>query len=58
MWELRSGKKELLESVEMLWSGRRKKKQGLQLCVEEVSSVFNYQMEKESEIRDVTRINF
>ncbi len=58
MWELPSGKKELLESVESAVVREAKEETGLAVVVEEVSSVFNYQMEKESEIRDVTQINF
>jgi len=58
MWELPSGKKELLESVENALVREVKEEAGLDVAVEEVSSVFNYQVEKESEIRDVTQINF
>lgn len=58
MWELPSGKKELLESVEDAVVREVKEETGLDVVVEGVSSVFNYQVEKESEIRDVTQINF
>lgn len=58
MWELPSGKKELLEPVENALIREVKEEAGLDVAVEEVSSVFNYQVEKESEIRDVTQVNF
>lgn len=58
MWELPSGKKEHLESVENAVVREVKEEAGLDVAVEGVSSVFNYQIEKESEIRDVTQVNF
>lgn len=58
MWELPSGKKELLEPVENALIREVKEETGLDVAAEGVSSVFNYQVEKESEIRDVTQINF
>lgn len=58
MWELPSGKKELLELVESAVIREVKEEAGLDITVDGVSSVFNYQIEKESEIYDVTQINF
>lgn len=58
MWELPSGKKEFLESVESAVIREVKEEAGLDVTIEGVISVFNYQIEKESEIRDVTQINF
>lgn len=58
MWELPSGKKEPLESVESAVIREVKEEAGLDVSVEGVSSVFNYQIEKESEIRDVMQVNF
>lgn len=58
MWEIPSGKREELESSEE--SLLREVKEEANLDIEIVSpiSVFDYQIEKESEVRDSTQINF
>ena len=58
MWELPSGKKELLEAAEEAVVREVKEETGLDVIMEGASSVFNYQIEKENEIRDVTQVNF
>jgi 8-oxo-dGTP diphosphatase len=58
LWELPSGKKEQLENAEDALVRESKEEAGLNVNVIKPVAVFNYKMEKESEIRDVTQINF
>ena len=58
MWELPSGKREPLEpSIESL---KREvfEESGLEIELVSALSVFDYQIEKENEIRDSTQVNF
>lgn len=58
MWELPSGKREPLESSEKALYREVKEEVGLGIEIICALSVFDYQAEKESEIRDSTQINF
>ena len=58
MWELPSGKKEPLEEIETTVVRETKEETGLTVEIVSTVNVFNYAVEKESEIRDVTQINF
>ncbi len=58
MWELPSGKKELLEETENCLLREIKEETGLDVEIIIPFSVFDYQIEKSGEIRDTTQINF
>jgi len=58
MWELPSGKKELLEGSENSLLREVKEETGLSVRIITPFSVFDYQIEKETEIRDSVQINF
>ena len=58
MWELSSGKRELLENSESCLLREIKEEIGLDVKVIMPFSVFDYQIEKLNEIRDSTQINF
>ena len=57
MWELPSGKKEPLEDPIKSLLREVKEEVGLKVKVIMPFSVFNYQIEKEEELRDSTQIN-
>ncbi len=58
MWELPSGKKELLESSKKCLIREVKEETGLDIQIIIPISVFDYQIEKPDEVRDSTQINF
>ncbi len=58
MWELPSGKREPLEESEISLLREIKEETGLHVRIVMPFSVFDYQIEKQSEIRDSTQINF
>jgi 8-oxo-dGTP diphosphatase len=58
LWELPSGKKELLEGINESLVREVKEETGLDVEIEKILSAFDYQIEKDSEIRDVTQINY
>ncbi|NMC51286.1 NUDIX domain-containing protein [Candidatus Kuenenbacteria bacterium] len=58
MWELPSGKKELLEGCITSLLREIKEETGLRVKVINILSVFNYQIKKEKIIKDCTQINF
>ena len=58
MWELPSGKKELLESSKKCLIREAKEETGLDIQIIIPTFIFDYQIEKPNEIRDSTQINF
>jgi 8-oxo-dGTP diphosphatase len=58
MWELPSGKKELLEKTEDALVREFKEEVGIEVTVIAPISVFDYQITKNTEIRDSVQINF
>ncbi len=58
LWELPSGKKDPLETTESALIREVKEETGLSFKKTELFSIFDYQIEKEKEIRDTTQINF
>jgi len=58
LWELPSGKREAFEKVEDGLAREVEEETGLKIDDVVPSSVFNYQVEKETEIRDTVQINF
>ena len=58
MWELPSGKKEPLEKVLDAILREVKEETGLNVRIRSICNVINFVIEKESEIRDTTQINF
>jgi len=58
MWELPSGKKEPLETLESALLRETLEETGLNTQIVDILSAFNYQIEKEKEIRDSVQINF
>ena len=58
MWELPSGKREFLESSLDSLKREVKEEAGLDIMVVQLCSVFEYKIEKPTEIRDSTQINF
>ena len=58
LWELPSGKKEPLEKVSDAILREVKEETGLNVQIRSVCNVIDYVIEKESEIRDATQINF
>jgi len=58
MWELPSGKKELLEESEGCLLREIKEETGFDVKIIIPFSVFDYKIEKPEEIRDTTQINF
>lgn len=58
MWELPSGKKELLESSKKCLIREVKEETGLDIQIIIPTFIFDYQIEKPNEIRDSTQINF
>lgn len=58
LWEIPSGKKEPLEKIEDTVNREVKEEVGIDVKVVGFVSVFNFQVEKENEIRDATQINF
>ena len=58
MWELPSGKKELLEPYDKSLLREIKEETGLNVEIVAPISVFDYTIEKADEIRDSTQINF
>lgn len=58
MWELPSGKKELMETSENSLLREVKEEAGLDIKIIMPFFVFDYQIEKPEEIRDSTQINF
>jgi 8-oxo-dGTP diphosphatase len=58
MWELPSGKKEPLETYDTALVREVEEETGLKVTIICPVSVFNYQIEKPTEIRDSTQINF
>lgn len=58
MWELPSGKRELLETSENALLREVKEETGLNVKIIMPFFVFDYQIEKPEEIRDSTQINF
>jgi len=58
MWELPSGKRELLEPSDASLIREIKEETGIDVEIIMPFSVFDYQIEKEREIRDSTQINF
>lgn len=58
MWELPSGKRELLEPSADSLIREVKEEAGIDVEIIMPFSVFDYQIEKEREIRDSTQINF
>lgn len=58
MWELPSGKRELLEPSENSLIREVREETGLDVKIVTPFSVFDYQIEKPDEIQDSTQINF
>lgn len=58
LWELPSGKKEPLETSEGSLLREIKEESGLDVEIIKPILVFDYQIEKETEIKDSTQINF
>lgn len=58
MWELPSGKRELLESSHDSLIREIKEEAGLDVKIIQPCSVFEYKIEKPTEVRDSTQINF
>jgi len=58
MWELPSGKRELLEPWDDSLMREIKEETGIDVEIIMPFSVFDYQIEKEKEIHDSTQINF
>lgn len=58
MWELPSGKREFLETSNDALVRELKEEVGLDVEVIQPFSVFEYQIEKPTELRDSTQINF
>lgn len=58
LWELPSGEKESLESSEECLFREISEETGLAVEIIGLISVFDYQIEKEDEVRDSTQINF
>ncbi|GBE17387.1 nucleoside triphosphatase NudI [bacterium BMS3Abin15] len=58
MWELPSGKREPLEPTDKALMREIKEETGLNIEIIKILSVFDYQIEKEDEIRDATQINY
>lgn len=58
MWELPSGKKDLLEKTEKSLLREVKEETGLDISIIMPFSIFDYQIEKENETRDSVQINF
>lgn len=58
LWEMPSGKKEDLETVQDAVRREVEEETGIEVEVVKILSVFNYKNEKENEIRDATQINF
>lgn len=58
MWELPSGKREELEDTNQAVLREVKEETGLDVKIEKILSVFDYQIETETEIRDATQISY
>lgn len=58
MWELPSGKREYFESSHDSLIREVKEETGLDIKIIQPCSVFEYKIEKQTEIRDSTQINF
>jgi 8-oxo-dGTP diphosphatase len=58
LWEVPSGKKEELEQIETTIKREFKEEAGIEIEPVKPLSVFNFKVEKDSEIRDATQINF
>lgn len=58
MWELPSGKRDFLETSNDALVRELKEEVGLNIKVVQPFSVFEYQIEKSTELRDSTQINF
>jgi len=58
MWELPSGKREPLEHSQDSLLREIKEETGLDVNIIQPSSIFDYQIDKPTEIRDSTQINF
>ena len=58
MWELPSGKREFFESSHDSLIREIKEEAGLDIKIIQPCSVFEYKIEKPTEIRDSTQINF
>ncbi len=58
LWELPSGKRELLETSDAAVIREVKEETNIDVKVVAPISVFEYKVEKEDEIRDTTQINF
>jgi len=58
MWELPSGRKEFLESTTSSLVRETKEETGLDVEIIVPLFVFDYQVEKDGEVRDSTQINF